>query len=104
MRPNDKKYWLYKITKDRCLHSKRAHGDRNVVVFSFPKNYRNKSSILFFLTHCSYLLFSSIIISKVSGPISELPGISIDRFNSENLKSLVYFLSHCHKDHMVGLK
>ena len=42
-------------------------------------------------------------MSEFSGPISEFPGVSIDRFNGENLKSTVYFLSHCHTDHMVGL-
>ena len=30
-------------------------------------------------------------------------GVTIDRFNRENLKSTVYFLSHCHTDPMVGL-
>ena len=42
-------------------------------------------------------------MSEFAGPISELSGVSIDRFNRENLKSTVYFLSHCHTDHMVGL-
>ena len=42
-------------------------------------------------------------MSEFAGPISETPGVSIDRFNGENLKSTVYFLSHCHTDHMVGL-
>ena len=42
-------------------------------------------------------------MSEFAGPISEFPGVSIDRFNGENLKSTVYFLSHCHTDHMVGL-
>ena len=42
-------------------------------------------------------------MSKSSGPISEFPVVSIDRFNGENLKSTVYFLSHSHTDHMMGL-
>ena len=42
-------------------------------------------------------------MSEVAGPISELPVVSIDRFNGENPKSLVYFHLHCHTDHMVGL-
>ena len=42
-------------------------------------------------------------MSVFASPISEYPGVSIDRFNGENLKSTVYFLSHCHTDHMVGL-
>ena len=42
-------------------------------------------------------------MSEFAGPVSEFPGISIDRFNGENLKSTVYFLSHCHTGHMVGL-
>ena len=42
-------------------------------------------------------------MSEFSGPMSEFPGVSIDRFSGENLKFTVYFLSHCHTDHMVGL-
>ena len=42
-------------------------------------------------------------MSEFAGPISEFPEISIDRFNGENLKSAVYFLSHGHTDQMVGL-
>ena len=42
-------------------------------------------------------------MSEFAGPISEFPGVSIDRFNGENLKPTVYCLSHCHTDHMVGL-
>ena len=76
--------------------------DQNMVFFSFLKNYRKVSSILILLTHCSYLLFPSIIMSKFPGPISEFPGVSIDRFNDENLKSMFYFLPDCHTDHMVG--
>ena len=43
-------------------------------------------------------------MSEFAGQISEFPGVSIDRFNGDNLKSTVYFLSHCHTDRMVGLK
>ena len=81
----------------------RARDDQNVVVFSFLKNYRKVSSILILLTHCLYPFFRFIIMSELAGPISDFPGVSIDRFNGENLKSTVYFLSHCHTDHMVGL-
>ena len=42
-------------------------------------------------------------MSEFSGPISEFPGVSLDHFNGDNLKSTVCFLSHCHTDHMVGL-
>ena len=42
-------------------------------------------------------------MSEFAGPISELPGVSIDRFNGDNLESMVYFLSHCHTNHMLGL-
>ncbi|XP_030762403.1 protein artemis [Sitophilus oryzae] len=42
-------------------------------------------------------------MSTFHGQIKEIPGISVDRFNEENLNSWVYFLSHCHTDHMVGL-
>ena len=40
---------------------------------------------------------------EITGPISEFPGFSIDRFNVENLKSTVYFLSQCYTDQMKGL-
>ncbi|GAB1285926.1 Protein artemis [Apodemus speciosus] len=36
--------------------------------------------------------------------MAEYPTISIDRFDRENLKARAYFLSHCHKDHMKGLR
>ena len=42
-------------------------------------------------------------MAEFAGPISEFPGVSIDRFNGEDLKSTVFFLSHCQTDHMVGL-
>ncbi|XP_076238856.1 DNA cross-link repair protein snm1 [Calliopsis andreniformis] len=42
-------------------------------------------------------------MSTFLGLIEEIPGISVDRFDGENLKSSVYFLSHCHIDHMKGL-
>lgn len=42
-------------------------------------------------------------MSTFFGLIEEIPGISVDRFNEENLNSSAYFLSHCHTDHMQGL-
>ncbi|KAL3268904.1 hypothetical protein HHI36_007991 [Cryptolaemus montrouzieri] len=42
-------------------------------------------------------------MSTFGGKIKEIPGISIDRFDRNNLDSQAYFLSHCHIDHMVGL-
>lgn len=42
-------------------------------------------------------------MSTFNGKIVEIPGISVDRFDNENLFSSVFFLSHCHTDHMVGL-
>lgn len=42
-------------------------------------------------------------MSTFFGLIEEIPGISVDRFDGENLNSSVYFLSHCHTDHMQGL-
>lgn len=42
-------------------------------------------------------------MSTFFGLIEEIPGISVDRFNGENLNSSAYFLSHCHIDHMKGL-
>ncbi|KAF5272104.1 hypothetical protein FQA39_LY01187 [Lamprigera yunnana] len=42
-------------------------------------------------------------MSTFNGKIVEIPQISVDRFNLDNKKSLVYFLSHCHTDHMEGL-
>lgn len=43
-------------------------------------------------------------MSTFSGILDEINHISIDRFDGENLKSKLFFLSHCHTDHMVGLR
>ncbi|CAK7322342.1 Protein artemis [Vulpes lagopus] len=43
-------------------------------------------------------------MSSFKGQMAEYPAISIDRFDRENLKARAYFLSHCHKDHMKGLR
>ena len=45
-----------------------------------------------------------IKMSTFCGIMSEFPKISLDRFDEENQRSNVFFLSHCHSDHMVGLK
>ena len=37
------------------------------------------------------------------GKLKEFKAISLDRFDGDNLRSTMYFLSHCHADHMVGL-
>ncbi|XP_065173401.1 protein artemis [Atheta coriaria] len=42
-------------------------------------------------------------MSTFKGKIDEFPGISIDDFEGNNLKSSIYFLSHVHTDHMRGL-
>ncbi|XP_051006830.1 protein artemis [Acomys russatus] len=43
-------------------------------------------------------------MSSFQGQMAEYPTISIDCFDRENLKARAYFLSHCHKDHMKGLR
>ncbi|KAM6986847.1 protein artemis isoform 2-T2 [Aplochiton taeniatus] len=43
-------------------------------------------------------------MSSFAGRMREYPTISLDRFDRENLNARAYFLSHCHKDHMKGLK
>uniref|UniRef100_A0A672RMC7 Protein artemis n=1 Tax=Sinocyclocheilus grahami TaxID=75366 RepID=A0A672RMC7_SINGR len=43
-------------------------------------------------------------MSSFAGRMKEYPTISLDRFDRENLHARAYFLSHCHKDHMKGLK
>lgn len=43
-------------------------------------------------------------MSTFPGFIHEIPKISVDRFVGRNLKSEVFFLSHFHADHMVGLR
>ncbi|XP_077025459.1 protein artemis isoform X2 [Tamandua tetradactyla] len=43
-------------------------------------------------------------MSSFGGQMVEYPTISIDRFDRENLRARAYFLSHCHKDHMKGLR
>lgn len=42
-------------------------------------------------------------MSTFNGKLKEFPNISIDRFDDDNLESKVFFLSHCHSDHMKGL-
>jgi DNA cross-link repair 1C protein len=41
-------------------------------------------------------------MSTFNGEIIELPGVCVDKFNDNNFK--VYFLSHCHTDHLQGLQ
>ncbi|XP_036004764.1 protein artemis [Fundulus heteroclitus] len=43
-------------------------------------------------------------MSSFAGRMREYPTVSLDRFDRENLHAQAYFLSHCHKDHMKGLK
>ncbi|XP_067861135.1 protein artemis isoform X2 [Heptranchias perlo] len=43
-------------------------------------------------------------MSSFQGRMEEYPGASIDRFDRDNLLAKAYFLSHCHKDHMKGLR
>uniref|UniRef100_A0A3P9IWY6 Protein artemis n=1 Tax=Oryzias latipes TaxID=8090 RepID=A0A3P9IWY6_ORYLA len=43
-------------------------------------------------------------MSSFAGRMKEYPTVSLDRFDRENLHARAYFLSHCHKDHMKGLK
>ncbi|XP_075626022.1 protein artemis [Balearica regulorum gibbericeps] len=43
-------------------------------------------------------------MSRFGGRVREYPGVSIDRFDHDNLRARAYFLSHCHKDHMKGLR
>uniref|UniRef100_G3Q9F4 Protein artemis n=1 Tax=Gasterosteus aculeatus aculeatus TaxID=481459 RepID=G3Q9F4_GASAC len=43
-------------------------------------------------------------MSSFAGRMKEYPTVSLDRFDRENLYSRAFFLSHCHKDHMKGLK
>lgn len=43
-------------------------------------------------------------MSSFAGRMKEYPSISLDRFDRENIHARAYFLSHCHKDHMKGLK
>ncbi|XP_042648283.1 protein artemis isoform X2 [Tyto alba] len=43
-------------------------------------------------------------MSRFGGRVREYPAVSIDRFDHDNLRARAYFLSHCHKDHMKGLR
>lgn len=42
-------------------------------------------------------------MSTFEGIIEEIPGISVDNFENNNLQSSIFFLSHCHTDHMRGI-
>lgn len=48
-------------------------------------------------------LTNDVGMSTFEGIVEEIPGISIDRFDGDNIGSSVLFLSHCHADHMKGL-
>ncbi|XP_062928717.1 protein artemis isoform X2 [Mobula hypostoma] len=43
-------------------------------------------------------------MSSFEGRMAEYPGVAIDRFDRNNLLAKAFFLSHCHKDHMKGLR
>ncbi|KAM6320933.1 protein artemis [Aegotheles albertisi] len=43
-------------------------------------------------------------MSRFGGRVREYPAVSIDRFDRHNLRARAFFLSHCHKDHMKGLR
>jgi len=43
-------------------------------------------------------------MSCFEGRIKELKNVSIDCFENSNIYSTAYFLSHCHTDHMKGLR
>lgn len=42
-------------------------------------------------------------MSTFSGFLDGIEHVSVDRFTELNLQSKVFFLSHCHMDHMIGL-
>jgi DNA cross-link repair 1C protein len=42
-------------------------------------------------------------MSCFPGKLREFGYVSLDQFADDNLLSTVYFLTHCHSDHMVGL-
>lgn len=42
-------------------------------------------------------------MSTFSGFLDGIENVSVDRFTESNWQSNVFFLSHCHMDHMVGL-
>ncbi|XP_041059264.1 protein artemis isoform X2 [Carcharodon carcharias] len=52
----------------------------------------------------SNLLRIRTAMSSFQGRMQEYPSASIDRFDRDNLLAKAYFLSHCHKDHMKGLR
>lgn len=41
-------------------------------------------------------------MSTFNGEIIELPGVCVDKFDDDKFE--VYFLSHCHTDHLQGLE
>ncbi|GAB0097834.1 protein artemis [Sergentomyia squamirostris] len=43
-------------------------------------------------------------MSTFRGPLQEFPGVSVDQFEGVNRESVLFFLSHCHTDHMRGLE
>lgn len=49
-------------------------------------------------------LFRSIIMCTYHGIIEEYPLISIDSFETHNYTSTMFFITHIHMDHLVGLE
>ncbi|CAL1544237.1 unnamed protein product [Lymnaea stagnalis] len=43
-------------------------------------------------------------MSSFCGQMNDHKWIAIDRFDGRNLQCTMFFLSHCHTDHMIGLK
>lgn len=55
--------------------------------------------------HCCYVeIRFDVPMSTFSGFLDEIENVSIDRFTQANFVSGAFFLSHCHMDHMIGLK
>lgn len=56
--------------------------------------------------NCDLLSYNNceiLSMSTFSGFLDGIKYVSVDRFTELNLQSKVFFLSHCHMDHMIGL-
>ncbi|XP_055586861.1 protein artemis-like isoform X2 [Uranotaenia lowii] len=83
-------------SNDQITYGNLSYQLKEIKVIAIPKHGKDQSSI----EVCRIKKMSTF-----NGFIDSIGDISIDRFDLENrAKSQVFFLSHCHWDHMFGLQ
>lgn len=81
------------------------------VLYDIPPKIKYKKNInkpkatnnAFALLDCVLNFCSILVMSTFDGFIDGFDCLSVDRFLERNFDAKVFFLSHCHTDHMQGL-